>query len=239
VIRLAEGRPAGFSYELLRIRPEDGEDPEIASRLQPVADSVNSAMGATIYTCPDRVPAPRRDDVETPIGNFAAEVLREAASADIGIMNTGGIRAPIPSGPVTVADIYSTFPFDNTIVVVAMRGDDVRRLLDFVARRLGKSDFAQVSGARFAISGAYAEDIRIQGRPLDENRIYRVATIDFLYEGGAGYTLLRKGVAEPTGIFQNEAAVSFLRRHPAYAFRTDGRIVWEGSPRGLRSLQSR
>lgn len=240
VLYLAGSRPAGFRYDLVRVRPDEGEDPAIAALLRPVADSVAAAMGATVYESEERVPAPRRNDVETPIGNFAAEVLREAADADVGIMNTGGIRAPIPRGPVTVADIYSTFPFDNTIVVVPMRGDDLRRLLDFVARRLGKSDFAQVSGVRFGITGDYASDIRVNGRPLESSRIYRVATIDFLYEGGAGYSLFRKaGAAEPIGIFQNAAAVSFLRRHPDYEFRTDGRIVWEGSTPGLRTIQTR
>jgi 2',3'-cyclic-nucleotide 2'-phosphodiesterase (5'-nucleotidase family) len=240
VLYLAAGRPAGFRYDLMRVRPDEGEDPAIAALLRPVADSVAAAMGATIYESEERVPAPRRNDVETPIGNFAAEVIREAADADVGIMNTGGIRAPIPRGPVTVADIYSTFPFDNTIVVVPMRGEDLRRLLDFVARRMGKSDFAQVSGVRFGITGDYASDIRVNGRPLESSRTYRVATIDFLYEGGAGYSLFRKaGAAEPTGIFQNAAAVSFLRRHPDYEFRTDGRIVWEGSTPGLRTIQTR
>jgi len=240
VLRFEGGRPADFSYELLRVRPADGEDPAIAEMLRPVADSVSVAMGATVYVSKGRVPQPRREDVETAIGNFAADVLRESAGADIGIMNTGGIRAPIPHGPVTVADVYSTFPFDNTIVVVPMRGHDLRRLLDFAARRLGKGDFAQVSGVRFAISGDYAEDIRVNGRPLESDRIYRVATIDFLYEGGAGYNVFRAtGPAEPTGIFQNEAAVSFLRRHPQYEFRTDGRISWEGSMRGQRALPAR
>ena len=67
-----------------------------------------------------------------------------------------------------------------------------------------------------------------------------MATIDYLYEGGAGYTHFRRaGPAEPTGIFQNEAAVSFLRRHPGYEFRTDGRILWEGGTPGLRAIPGR
>ena len=240
VLYLAGGRPAGFSYELLNVRAADGEDPALVSMLKPVADSVEATMGATIYSSSERVSMPRREDIETAIGNFAAEVLRETAGADVGVMNTGGIRAPIPKGPVTVADVYSTFPFDNTIVVVPMRGSDLRRLLDFVARRVGKSDFGQVSGVRFAITGDYASDIRVGGRPLDNDHVYRVATIDFLYEGGAGYGIFRQaGPSEPTGLFQNEAAVSFLRRHPDYAFRTDGRIVWEGGTPALRSLQTR
>jgi 2',3'-cyclic-nucleotide 2'-phosphodiesterase (5'-nucleotidase family) len=240
VLHLERGRPVGFSYRLLPVRPSDGEDPGVAALVRPVADSVETVMGETIYVSEEFHPQPRRSDVETPIGNFAADVLREAAGADVAIMNTGGIRAPIPRGPVTVADVYSTFPFDNTIVVVPMTGSDLRQLLDFIARRVGKGDFAQVSGLSFDITGDYASDVRVAGKPLERDRIYRVATIDFLYEGGAGYSLFRQaGPAEATGLFQNEAAVSFLRRHPNYRFRTEGRIAWEGGTQGLRSIQTR
>jgi len=113
-----------------------------------------------------------------------------------------------------------------------MAGSDLRRLLDFASRRIGKSDFVQVSGLSFDIASDYAFDIRVGGKPLENEHVYRVATIDFLYEGGAGYTIFREaGPAEPTGVFQHDAAVSFLRRHPGYRFRTEGRITWEGTTR--------
>jgi 2',3'-cyclic-nucleotide 2'-phosphodiesterase (5'-nucleotidase family) len=232
VLRVSKTRPVGFDYALLPVRPSDGEDAAVAALIEPVADSIRAVMGESIYVSDKFYRQPSRDEAETPIGNFAADVLRETAVADVGIMNTGGIRAPIPEGPVTVADVYSTFPFDNTVVVVEMTGSDLRRLLDFASRRIGKSDFVQVSGLSFDIASDYAYDIRVGGKSLENERVYRVATIDFLYEGGAGYTIFREaGPAEPTGIFQHDAAVSFLRRHPGYRFRTEGRITWEGATR--------
>jgi 2',3'-cyclic-nucleotide 2'-phosphodiesterase (5'-nucleotidase family) len=232
VLAISKGRPVGFSYALLPVRPSDGEDPAVAALIQPVADTIRTVMGETIYTSDKFYRQPSREDVESPIGNFAADVLREATGADVAFQNTGGIRAPIPKGPVTVADVYSTFPFDNTIVVVEMTGEGLRRVLDFASRRVGKSDFIQVSGIKFDIASDYAYDIRVGGKPLDNERVYRVATIDFLYEGGAGYSVFREaGPAEPTGIFQHDAAVTFLRRHPGYQFKTEGRITWEGTTR--------
>jgi 2',3'-cyclic-nucleotide 2'-phosphodiesterase (5'-nucleotidase family) len=232
VLALSKSRPVGFSYVLLPVRPSDGEDTAVAALIQPVADTIRTVMGETIYASDKFYRQPTRGDVESPIGNFAADVLREAAGADVGIQNTGGIRAQIPKGPVTVADIYSTLPFDNTVVVVEMRGSDLRRLLDFASHRVGKSDFIQVSGLSFDIASDYAYDIRVGGKSLDNEHVYRVATIDFLYEGGAGYSIFREaGPSEPTGIFQHDAAVSFLRRHPGYRFRTEGRITWEGTTR--------
>ena len=67
------------------------------------------------------------------------------------------------------------------------------------------------------------------GRPLESNRVYRVATIDYLYTGGDGYTMFEKaGVAEGTGKFTRDAAIDFLGRHRDYEFKKRGRIRWEG-----------
>ena len=75
-------------------------------------------------------------------------------------------------------------------------------------------------------------------KPLESDRTYRVATVDFLYEGGDGYAILAKtGPADRTGILLREAAVKFLKKHPDYRFRKEGRIVWEGSSQGLRDLR--
>jgi 2',3'-cyclic-nucleotide 2'-phosphodiesterase (5'-nucleotidase family) len=240
VLRLVNGRPAGAETRLLTVRPADGEDPAVAALLRPYGDSVRAAMGAVVYRAARRVPMPGRDDVESPLGNFVADVVRETARADIGIVNTGGIRAPLPRGAVTVGDVVSVVPFDNTIVAVPMHGHEVRRLLDFVARRIGKSGYAQVSGVSFVIRGDRATAIRVGSRMLESDRIYRVATIDFLYEGGAGYVHFRRaGAPEETGIVLHAAAVEYLRKRPGYAFRTEGRVVWEGATQGLRDLRMR
>jgi len=240
VLSLSGGRPVGATTTLTWVRPADGEDSTLATALRPYEDSVRVQMGSTVFRTDRVIERLGRDDVESPLGNFVAEVVREAGTGDIGFVNTGGIRAPLPKGPVTVADVVSVLPFDNTIVTVPMRGDQVRALLDFVARRVGKSGFAQVAGVSFIIRDGRAASIRVGGRPLESIRIYRVATIDYLQEGGDGYTQFRRAAAGPldrTGILLHNAAVDFLRRHPEYQFRTDGRIVWEGGTKTLRTLQ--
>ena len=99
-----------------------------------------------------------------------------------------------------------------------------------IASRLGKRGFGQVSGVQFVIRSDRATAIRVGGEPLDGGRTYRVATVDFLYEGGDGYTMFEKaGAAEKTGVFTRDAALAFLRRHPDYAFRKRDRIHWEGA----------
>jgi 2',3'-cyclic-nucleotide 2'-phosphodiesterase (5'-nucleotidase family) len=233
-IYLDKGRPVGYSGRLIPVRPADGEDPDVVALLKPYADSIGGSMSQVVFHSAARIPSSGVRDGETPLGNFVADAMREAVDADIALINSGGIRSPIPQGDVTVGDVYSTLPFENSIVVVPMPGWQVRELCDIAGRRIGKGGFLQVSGISFAIKGQRSGNVRVGGQLIDSDRTYRVATVDYLYDGGDGYTIFKKTAsAEQTGVLLRDAAIQFLTAHPDYEFRKEGRIVWEGSMRGF------
>ncbi len=223
---------------VLPVRPSDGEDAEVAGLLAPYRDSIATYMDRPVFHLPQAVTLAGMRDADTPLGNFVADALREAGKADLAIQNVGGIRAGLPAGTVTVGDLYACLPFDNDVVTVRMEGWQVRQLLDFAASRMGTHGFIQVSGVRFAARRGRAAEIFVGGQILDGNRTYRVATIDYLYGGGDGFVQFKKaGPAENTGLAQRESAIDFLRRHPDYQFKKDGRIRWQGSGEALRDLR--
>jgi 2',3'-cyclic-nucleotide 2'-phosphodiesterase (5'-nucleotidase family) len=229
-LAIGPGGIGGITGALIPVRPGDGEDRQVATMLQPFRDSIATAMDKPVFQSRAPVSMSGLEQGETPLGDFVADVILETARADLAIMNSGGIRASLPQGVVTVGDIYTVLPFDNTIVTIPMKGWQVRELLDFIARRLGKGGFAQVSGVQFVIRRGRAAEIRVGGTVLESDRVYRVATIDFLYGGGDGYTMFEKaGPAEGSGIFTRDAAINFLRKHPGYEFKKRGRFRWEGS----------
>jgi len=220
---------SGLIDALIPVRPSEGEDRAILALLRPYADSMSVAMDRPVFRSRERVPMSGLEDGDTPLGNFVADAMLEASGADIALINSGGIRAPLPAGTVTVGDVFTVLPFDNTIVKVPMRGWQVRELFDFVAQRIGKRGFAQIAGAQFVVRRGRASDIRVGGTPLSSDRTYQVATLEYLYGGGDGYVQFeRAGEAAPTGLFTHDAAVDFLRRHPDYEFKKRGRIRWEG-----------
>ena len=232
VLYIEARKPVRYAGSLARVRPADGEDPAVTAFLKPLADSLAGLMGRPVYTSRVTVPATGLRDGETPLGNFVADVARDAGHADVGIVNSGGIRAAIPEGPVTAGDLYTVVPFDNEVVTVSMPGWQLRELLDFGAKRLGKGGFPQVSGVSFTIRGDRATDVKVGGRVLESDRAYRVATIDYLYTGGDGYTIFAKaGEPERTGVMLRDAAIDFLEHNPDYEFRKEGRIHWEGAMR--------
>ncbi len=130
-----------------------------------------------------------RDECDLPLGNLIVDMIRKGASeyfrtpVDVGLLNYGGIRIPLPKGVVTLEDMESMFPFKNYLVLAKIKGKNLKRLFD----QLAKTDaFMAVSGVKVHVKNHEITELLIGGKPLDEKKVYTLATLDFLLDGGDG-----------------------------------------------------
>ncbi len=137
----------------------------------------------------------------TNLGNMIAAAMVEASGADVALTNGGGIRASIPVGDVTRGDIITVLPFNNTLVVVEVTGQDIYDALEWGYSRLPDSNggFPQTANmaivySRFSEPGNRIKRVLINGKSVDVNAKYTLATNDFLAAGGDGYTMLDRPV---------------------------------------------
>lgn len=126
---------------------------------------------------------------------YIDELMRAVADSldrkvDIGFANTGGIRIDMPAGEVLYDDIMSMFPFRNHICYVALRGRDVRALLDQMASK----KFQIIGGVKVIAADGKIVSATVGGEPIDDDRIYGIATLDFLLDGGDGYKVANNAV---------------------------------------------
>lgn len=171
---------------------------------------------------------------ESGLSNFAVDVIAAIAEektgdkVDIALMNFGGIRTSIPKGAVRVYDIFSIFPFDNYLVTFDIKGSDLKRFLEqMIARRRVEA----LSGVEIVITGKQADKLEVAGAPIDPDRIYKFATINFLMDGGDGVVL--SDVAfnrKDTDIWIRDAIVAYLKAQTArgekIALHPDGRVKY-------------
>lgn len=129
-------------------------------------------------------------EVERPqsrLSNFTSDLLVETAEkntgekCDFGVMNIGGIRTSLPEGDITVGNIFSIFPFENSISVITLKGKDVKDLFDIIARRGGEGVSKQVEVKIGKDGKAYG--LKINGEKIDDSRLYTIATIDYIANG--------------------------------------------------------
>lgn len=129
---------------------------------------------------------------ETVLGNIITDAIREKTKTDLSFINAGSIRQGIQKGAVTEKDIYSVFPFNDTIFIAELTGLQIQEILDIFAEKgAGSPGFLQVSGLSIKIYKGSALDVKIGGQPLDKKRKYKVAFNSFIANGGDGYTVLK------------------------------------------------
>ncbi|MEN6619006.1 MAG: 5'-nucleotidase [Rikenellaceae bacterium] len=146
---------------------------------------------------------------ESLLSNFATDALLEFAQkhsnekVDFSLTNFGGIRAVLPGGNVRRYDIFSIFPFENYVVILDVTGNTVRKLFESFARNRVE---AMSYNVKLEIKGEELKEALIDGVQIDNAKIYRIATIDFLLNGGDNVIALKEAIeVEQTGYLIRDA----------------------------------
>jgi len=174
---------------------------------------------------------------ETNLGNLIADIMRITIDADVAIQNGGGIRASIPAGPITLGDVYTVLPFDNTLAGIELTGAQLLAALEHGVSNWPAEwgGFPQVSGLTFTFNpnkpvGQRIVSVTVNGEPLDPNKVYRVATNDFMAAGGDSYTMMVgapffHGSERGDGYFLRDVVAAYLEENPVVAPQVEGRII--------------
>ncbi|MDF2592422.1 MAG: 2,3-cyclic-nucleotide 2-phosphodiesterase [Clostridia bacterium] len=165
------------------------------------------------------------------MGQWATDVMRTAAKADIAIQNGGGLRRDIPAGDITMGIMYELMPFDNTLYTFELTGKQVKAALE---HGIMPETFApgQFSGVKVKYDSTKAKGERIvevkmlDGSLLDENKIYKIVTNDFQAGGGDGYVMFKEGKKQvDTSIPIRDVLVKEIKAKGTISPVDDGRMI--------------
>lgn len=180
-------------------------DHSIDSILAPYRRGVDEMMGVKIGTS-----AQELSNNEAPLLNFLSDFAYNRGrelnkQVDLAIINKGSIRRSLPKGDVTQGQIIMMQPFDNRILVEELKGSDLAAALDVMASRDGDGVSSGVA-VTYNADSKKCESITINGKQLDPDATYRVATIDYLAKGGDYMEPLTHGtiIAKSDNILYND-----------------------------------
>lgn len=153
-----------------------------------------------------------RDTGVSPMGATVAETMRRIVNADIAITNGGGVRAPLMAGTITVGDMYTILPFDNTLVTMEMKGSDIIKVLEHGIEP-DNFGWGQHAGVKLwytpgAERGEKITSVRLaDGTKLENDKYYTVVTNDFMAVGGDSYDFsAAKNVVDTNLVIRDEIA---------------------------------
>ncbi len=181
-----------------RIEINDSLKPDqaIEDFIAPYRMHVNKNMDSIISYAP-KTYTKSDGEFNTAIGNLMADAVysecnpvfnqRTEKNIDFVLLNHGGIRSIISKGNITIRTAYEIMPFENSVVVVGIKGTQINDMMEYLSEAKRAHPVSHQLQLTLDHNSA-VKSATIHGKPIDINKTYYVATNDYLYNGGDGMT---------------------------------------------------
>ncbi len=187
----------------------------------PIAARPAGAVTATLTRVPNAAG-------ESPLGDIIADAQLAATAAEkdggavLAITNPGGIRNDIAmsaDGAISYGDVFAAQPFRNLMVTRSLTGAQIKTALEQQWLDPKRPRILQVSkGFSYAWDGSKpfgsrvaAESMMLNGQRIEADKTYRVTFNDYLAAGGDGFTALKDGAAQQTGVYDVDALYAYFK----------------------------
>lgn len=169
------------------------------------------------------------------LGNLLADFTFEGADSwakkngipngvDAAIINIGGIRSTIGTGDILSKHIYEVMPFENEVIIVKMKGSDIQGIFDYYLKWQKNNP---VSKLYIETDNGAALNSLINGKKVDADKTYYIATSDYLALGGDNMTFFSKGEMISTGIKLRDLFIEKFRENPEITAPKDVRLLFK------------
>jgi 5'-nucleotidase / UDP-sugar diphosphatase len=181
--------PVNLLTSAVKIEP----DPEMLNLLKPFKEKGDGNLLVELGKSEVEFNG-RRDSLrfkETNLGNLVSASYKHKYAADIGIVNSGGMRDSLPAGIITYETVLTVLPFAGEVVTFTMVGSELQKYLETVVFTLlpGSGSFPQISGVEILANKATQKfsSLLINGEKLKNDKVYKVALPEFIALGGDKY----------------------------------------------------
>lgn len=167
-------------------------DSVIDDFIQPYRTHINISLDSILSYAPETY-SKKDGDLNTAIGNLMADAVyaesnpifnkRYSKNIDFALLNHGGIRSVISMGDVTKRTAFEVMPFENAVVVVALKGSQIQKMIAYLSR--AKRAHPISKQLQITFDNSYKPiSVMLKGEAISNQKTYYVATNDYLYNGG-------------------------------------------------------
>ncbi len=238
-----DGNVSYAEGDTILVGPDVAKDPDIDARVQELAGPIREKMEEVVSESTDVIDGDRAScrARECQMGNLVADALLERTrdqGIQIAIQNGGGLRASIDSGEITMGEVLTVLPFQNTMATFQLKGSDVLAALENGVSQVedGAGRFPQVAGMTYSWNPSAEPGSRIvevmvdEGgtmAPLDPEKVYGVVSNNFMRKGGDGYGMFASGGmnAYDFGPDVDRVVAEWLAENGPFTPFLDGRIT--------------
>ena len=210
--------------------------------MQAIVDhwQVNDTLDKTLLSVPTAFNSLQAEvrTRENALANLIVDAMRQTAGADVALFNGGGLRGNrnYPAGyAFTLRDILTELPFGNLTVLIELSGKHLLAALESALSQVENNAgrFPHVAGMKVRYdskrpAGQRVLAVQLGDTPLVPDRLYKVATTDYLAAGKDGYDALQQGtlLIDPSAatLLANQVK-DWLINHKDWEAKLDGRMT--------------
>ncbi|QFT63653.1 bifunctional UDP-sugar hydrolase/5'-nucleotidase [Roseivivax sp. THAF30] len=218
------------------------EDEEAVARIEELAQPLEELRNEVVAETGSAIEGSREvcRAGECQMGNLVTDAMLDRVSDQgvvIAFQNGGGLRASIEAGEVTMGDVYTVLPFQNTLSTFEVTGQDLIDALENGVSQMeeGAGRFPQVSGMSFTVDpsaevGSRISEVMVGDEAIDPEATYAVVSNNYVRNGGDGYSMFVDAEnAYDFGPDVAEVVADYLADNTPYEPYTDGRITVMGN----------
>ncbi len=237
VVKEAKGDPIYLDNS---VKPDEAVLARIKELGAPIEELKNKEVAETTAAIDGSRETCRAKECE--MGNLISDAILDRVKdqgVTIVFQNGGGIRASIDQGVVTMGEVLTVLPFQNTLATFQLSGKDIVASLEAGVSEIeeGKGKFPQVAGLKYSFDKSVAANAgRVKSvevldggawKPIDEAKVYTVATNNYVRQGGDGYKLFASNAtnAYDYGPSLEQVVADYLAKNRPFTPKLDGRIT--------------
>lgn len=195
------GKVTSATGDTILLDASVAEDPAIVARVAELAGPIDEMKNRVVATASAVIDGDRGScrAKECAMGSLIADAMLARVAGqgiEIAIQNGGGIRASIDAGDVTMGEVLTVLPFQNTLSTFNVSGETIVAALENGVSQFeeGAGRFAQVAGMTYAFdpakpAGERVSDVMVGGAPIDLAKVYGVVSNNYVRNGGDGYKM--------------------------------------------------
>ncbi|WP_417209140.1 bifunctional metallophosphatase/5'-nucleotidase [Antarctobacter sp.] len=214
------------------------EDDAVKARIAEAAAPLDEIRNKVVAEAAEAIEGNR--DVcramECSMGNLVADAMLDRVKdqgIDVAIANSGGLRASIDAGEVTMGEVLTVLPFQNTLSTFQITGATLVEALENGVSQIeeGAGRFPQVAGMTFTVDasaepGSRISEVMVGGAPVEMDKVYGAVSNNYVRNGGDGYAMFKDAEnAYDFGPDLADVTAEYLAKDGAYQPYTDGRIT--------------
>lgn len=216
----------------ISINNELKNDEEFVKVIEPYKQKLDKEMNQKISHT--NVDLTKQGD-NSNLGNLLADYTFDGANAwartnlkkevDAALINIGGIRTTIGKGDILLKSVFEVMPFENEVIIVKMKGTDLQGLFEYYAKTQVNNP---VSHLYIETNNGQLSKTLINGKTVNPNQEYYIATSDYLALGGDNMKFFSKGEMIPTGIKLRDLFIEYFKKNSEVVPNTDVRLNFIG-----------